>query len=227
MVMKATKASRTAVKHRIVLVDDHPVVRRGLAMLIEAEPDMEVIGEAGEAAEAVSMIDKLAPDLAVIDVSLGGTDGIDLIKQIKARGTETKLLVASMFDESLYAERALHAGANGYVNKNEATEQIVEAIRTVLKGKVFLGPKMTERLLSRVTRGENDLKRSPIETLSDRELEVFRLIGEGLTTREIAAKLHLSTKTIETYRDHIKTKLALKHNTELIRRAVQWVIELG
>ncbi len=225
MEKKATKAQRGSTKYRIVLVDDHPIVRRGLAMLIEDESDMEVIGEAGEAAEAVSMIDKLKPDLAVIDVSLVGTDGIDLIKQIKARGTEAKLLVASMFDETLYAERALHAGANGYINKSEAAEEIVEAIRSVIKGKVWLSSKMTERLLSRVTRGEKDLKRTPIETLSDRELEVFRLIGDGLTTRQIAAKLHLSTKTIETYRDHIKTKLALKHNTELIRRAVQWVLE--
>ncbi|MEX0774342.1 MAG: response regulator transcription factor [Phycisphaeraceae bacterium] len=225
---RALKAERKElVKTRVLLVDDHPIVRKGMAQLIEAEGNLEICGETGDAAEAISMIAKLKPDLAVIDVSLSGNDGIDLIKQIKARGDEVKVLVASMFDETLYAERALHAGAAGYINKNEAATKIVEAIQQVLRGKVYLSDKMTDRLLTRVAHGEEDINRSPINSLSDRELEVFRLIGDGLTTRQIAEKLHLSTKTIETYRDHIKAKLNLKHNTELIRRAVQWTLSQG
>ncbi len=210
---------------KILIVDDHPIVRRGLAELIQSEPQFKVCGEAANAAEAIKLIDQQKPDLAVVDIALDGTDGIELIKQIKAWNDTLKVLVSSMHDESLYAERALYAGARGYINKAEATDRIVEAIHQVLAGKVYLSPTMTERLLHRVAGGDEQLEKSPVDRLSDRELEVFRLIGEGFTTRQIAERLHLSTKTIETYRDHIKTKLNLANNTQLIRQAVQWVLE--
>ncbi len=210
---------------KILIVDDHPIVRHGLAKLINDEPDLEVCGEADSAGDAMTMMESEAPDLLLVDISLGGTNGIELIKRVKASDPEMRVLVSSMHDESLYAERALRAGAMGYLNKGENRETLLGAIRQVLRGKLYLSPRMSERLLHRFVLNDQEPDRPAIESLSDRELEVFQLIGEGLTTRQIASRLHLSPKTIETYREHIKAKLNLENSSELIRAAVQWCLE--
>ena len=210
---------------KILIVDDHPIVRHGLAKLINDEPDLEVCGEADSAGDALTMMESEAPDLLLVDISLGGTNGIELIKRVKASDPEMRVLVSSMHDESLYAERALRAGAMGYLNKGENRETLLGAIRQVLRGKLYLSPRMSERLLHRFVLNDQEPDRPAIESLSDRELEVFQLIGEGLTTRQIASRLHLSPKTIETYREHIKAKLNLENSSELIRAAVQWCLE--
>ena len=191
---------------RILIVDDHPVVRSGLRMLIDDEPDLFVCGEAGDADEAIRVLDAQKPDLVIVDLSLKGSSGLELIKRIKSRESGSKMLVSSMFDESLYAERVLNAGALGYVSKQEAMEKVIEAIRCVLSGRVYLSAAMSDRMLHRLTRDHQVPERSPVETLSDRELEVFEAIGRGRTTGEIAAHLHLSVKTVETHREKIKAK---------------------
>lgn len=210
---------------KILIVDDHPIVRHGLAKLINDEPDLEVCGEADSAGDAMTTMESESPDLLLVDISLGGTNGIELIKRVKASDPEMRVLVSSMHDESLYAERALRAGAMGYLNKGENRETLLGAIRQVLRGKLYLSPRMSERLLHRFVLNDQEPDRPAIESLSDRELEVFQLIGEGLTTRQIASRLHLSPKTIETYREHIKAKLNLENSSELIRAAVQWCLE--
>ncbi|MFW6033040.1 MAG: response regulator transcription factor, partial [Phycisphaeraceae bacterium] len=191
--------SRQTRKIRVIIVDDHPIVRHGLGQLIQTTNDMEVCGEAATASEALQVIREEEPDVAVIDISLEGGNGLELIKQIKAQGSDMKMLVSSMHDEMLYAERSLRAGAMGYINKIEGTERIIEAIRQILSGRIYLSGNMTERVLQRMMRGEAEPTVSPVEYLSDRELEVFEMIGQGLTTRQIAKKLHLSPKTIETH----------------------------
>jgi len=210
---------------RVLLVDDHALVRRGLADLVGDEPDLEVCGEAADAAEALARVAELCPDVVVVDLSLKTGHGLDLIKRLRARDDGPKVLVLSMHDEALFAERALRAGALGYVNKQEAPAKVVEALRQVLAGKVYLSGTMTERLLKRAAGGAETGGRLPSETLSDRELTVFDMIGQGLATREIAERLHLSIKTVETYREHIKAKLGLKNSAELGRHAAQWVLE--
>lgn len=207
---------------RILIVDDHPLVRTGLAQLIGDCPDLEVCGEAGDMAEALSQVDALQPDLAIIDLSLAGGSGLDLIEHIKAREGDMLMLVASMHDETLYAERVLAAGARGYVNKQEAQERIIFAIRRVLGGKVYLSERMTERLLTSMVEA-NGTKRD-IDTLSNRELQVFELIGQGVSTSRIAEQLNLSTKTIETHQAHIKKKLGLDSAHQLTQRAIRWVM---
>jgi DNA-binding NarL/FixJ family response regulator len=209
---------------RVLIVDDHPVVRRGLAELISDEPDLEVCGEASDAPDALRQVETRHPDVVVVDISLQSGNGIELIQQIKERDERIKTLVSSMHDESLFAERALRAGAMGYINKQEPTEKVIDAIREVLSGQVYLSARMANRLLQSVVGGET-LEQDPIGSLSNRELEVFELIGQGLTTKKIAGRLHLSPKTIETHREKIKTKLNLSNSTELSRRAVQWVLE--
>jgi DNA-binding NarL/FixJ family response regulator len=221
------RESARAPAARIVIVDDHPVVRSGLRMLIEDEPDLLVVGEAGDADEAIRVLDAKNPDLMIVDLSLNGSSGLDLIKRIKSRSSESKMLVSSMFDESLYAERVLNAGALGYVSKQEAMEKVIEAIRCVLSGRVYLSAAMSDRMLHRLTRDHQAPERSAVETLSDRELEVFEMIGRGRTTSEIAAQLHLSVKTVETHREKIKAKLGLKSAAELYQHAVRWVLEQG
>ncbi len=208
---------------RILIVEDHPVVRRGLVELINAEPDLHVCGEADDAPAAIQSLGQARPDLVIIDISLKRGNGIDLVKQIKARDGQIKLLVTSVHDESLYAERALRAGAMGYVNKSEPIQTILNAIRQVLRGRIFLSMPMVNRMLQ--SPAPEATQESPIASLSDRELQVFELISRGLTTREIASKLLLSIKTIETHRDHIRMKLKLKNSTELIHHAVQWFLE--
>jgi DNA-binding NarL/FixJ family response regulator len=207
---------------KILIVDDHPLVRTGLAQLIGDCPDLEVCAEAGDMAEALRRIDAVKPDLAIIDLSLSGGSGLDLIERIRARSPEILMLVASMHDETLYAERVLAAGARGYVNKQEAQDRIVHAIRQVLGGKVYLSEKMTERLLSGMFDAGNEKR--DIDSLSNRELQVFELIGQGVSTGKIAAQLNLSTKTIETHQAHIKKKLGLDSAHQLTQRAIRWVM---
>jgi DNA-binding NarL/FixJ family response regulator len=212
---------------KILIVDDHPIVREGLAARIARQADLVVCGEAEDVADALELVKATQPDLVIVDLSLKSGQGIDLIKKIKARAEDTKMLVSSMYDESLYAERALRAGALGYINKQEMSDKILEAIRQVMDGKIYLSPPMTERLLQRAVGSTPQLIQSPIENLSDRELEIFKMIGTGKTTRQIAGELHLSVKTVETHRENIKAKLDIPNSAELSREAVQWVMENG
>lgn len=209
---------------KILLVDDHPIVRRGLRELITREADLSVCGEAGRADEALALVPETNPDLVVVDLTLGDGGGLELIRQIKASHEGVKMLVASMHDETVYAERALRAGALGYINKEEATDHLIGAIRQVLRGKVYLSEDMTERLLTRARAG-GQLDESPMDTLTDRELEVFSLFGEGLTTKQIAERLHRSVKTIDTHRESIKTKLGLETSVEVTHRATLWLLD--
>jgi len=211
---------------RILIVDDHPMVRRGLADMVCGELGLEVCAEASDAGEALEKLSSACPDLIIIDLSLKGGSGLELIKQVKAQSNEVKMLVVSMHDEKLFAERVLHAGAQGYINKEASPAEFIQAIRSVLQGKVYLSPQMTERVLERcVDQDVAELGASPIERLTDRELEVFLLIGKGLTTRQIAKHLSLSVKTIETHRDSIKQKLNVRTGAELNRQAVAWSLE--
>jgi DNA-binding NarL/FixJ family response regulator len=206
---------------RILIVDDHPLVRAGFAQLIGDCPDLEVCGEAADMAEALRLIDNDCPDLAIIDLSLAGGSGLDLIEHIKSRDQDILMLVASMHDETLYAERVLTAGARGYINKQEAQDSIIRAIRQVLSGKVYLSEAMTERLLSGMV-NTREQKRD-IELLSNRELQVFELIGHGTTVRIIARKLEIGPKTVETHRRNIKIKLELNNGMQLNHAAFQWM----
>jgi len=214
-----------AAKSTIFLVDDHPIVRQGLALLINREADLMVCGDAEEAGSALQRIEELKPDLAVVDISLIGPDGLDLLKNIRTRHPSLPVLILSMLDEALYAERALRDGASGYIMKQEATERVLVAIRRILGGEIYLSDRMASRMLHRFVGGNQEgPPRSPIADLTDRELEVFRLIGEGHGTRQIAAELHLSVKTVESYQAHIKDKLSLKNARELVQRAIQWKV---
>jgi DNA-binding NarL/FixJ family response regulator len=213
-------------KARVFIVDDHPIVRQGLSELISHELDLEVCGEAVDADCALGTIDDAKPDVVVLDISLGkGMGGVELIKEIKARHEDVKMIAWSMHDEKLYAERCLSAGALGYISKEAPPEDFLAALRKVLSGKVYLSENMSDRLLSRIAKGTDELQKPSIEALSDRELEVFELIGKGMTTRQIAQNLHLSVKTVETYRENLKVKLNLPNSTELVRHAVQWNLE--
>jgi DNA-binding NarL/FixJ family response regulator len=228
--MMQSNAHQTLEKRvaRVLIVDDHPAVREALTIRLSREPDLEVCGEAADVTAALQVLEATHPDVAVIDISLQGGDGIDLIKRIRVRNDSVRLLVWSMYSESLCAERALRAGALGYINKGQATDQIIVAIRRVLDGKVYLSEAMSERLLHRVVGdGTESIVGSPVETLSDRELEVFRLIGQGMKNQEMASQLHLSTKTVETYRDRIRMKLNLRTSVELGRYALLWILENG
>jgi DNA-binding NarL/FixJ family response regulator len=219
---------KTKKKTWVLIVDDHPAVREALAFRIGRQSDMKVCGEAADMSEALKLIADTEPDVAVVDISLRNGNGIDLIKRIRDRNDRVRILVWSMHSESLYAERALRAGALGYINKDQATDRIVEAIRRVLAGKVWLSEGMTERILQRtIGAGTEEVARSPVDALADRELEVFRLIGQGMKTAEIAKQLHLSVKTVETYRDRIRQKLDLSDGTKLAHYATQWVAENG
>lgn len=209
-------------KARVLLVDDHPIVRQGLAMLINAEPDLMVCGEASTGAEALQLVRTTQPDLVMIDISLEDRSGVELIREIRAMAGELPMLALSMHDESLYAERVLRAGGRGYVMKQEATEKLLTAIRRVLAGEIYLSPRMSTRLLGQLASAAPGGDVSPISRLTDRELEVFTMIGRGLSTREIAEKLFLSVKTVEAHREHIKEKLGLRSSVELVRHAVQF-----
>jgi len=214
-------------KSTVFLVDDHPVVRHGLALVIGQQGDLEVCGEAANASDAIKMVEQNPPDLMIIDISLEDGDGIELIKDIRIRQPKVKMLVSSMHDEELYAERALRAGARGYIGKAAPSEQFINAIRQILKGELYVSEAMSSRLLQRAVGGKTELARSPVESLSDRELTVFGMIGQGMSTRQIAKKLFLSIKTVETYREHIKTKLNLASGTELTHHAMRWQFKNG
>ena len=224
--MAETKShSATRVKKKAVfVVDDHPLLRQGLALMINREPDLSVCGEAEEAQAAMKAIAAKKPDILIADISLNGPDGLDLLKTLRSLYPNLPVLVLSMHDESIYAERALRARANGYIMKQEATEKVLIAVRRILSGDIYLSDRMANKLLHQyITGSAVDLK-SRLSTLSDRELEVFRLIGEARTTRQIAEKLHLSIKTVETYQAHIKDKLSLRSGRELVQHAIQSTI---
>ena len=213
-------------KYRILIVDDHPVVRRGLRELLHDEPDLEMCGEAESSEEALEQLADAAPDVVVVDLTLKSGHGLKLIHDIKDRSPKVKSLVSSMHDEMLFAERVLRAGAMGYINKQASPEKIISAIRQILHGEIYLSSRMANRLLHRVS-GDRLPEKSTVERLTDRELQVFQMIGQGLSTREIAKDLELSRKTIETHREKIKAKLRLRNSTELSRDATRWAMENG
>lgn len=221
--MESAERSRTPEKTRILIVDDHPLVRLGFSQLLSDEADLQVCGEAESVAEALQLVEDLEPDLLVVDISLKGTSGLELIKQLRSRRPHLPMLVCSMHDESLFAERALRAGARGYIGKREAPDDLVTAVRAVHAGKRYLSPRFAARLEA-AGLGARDELPEPVGTLSDRELEVFELIGRGHGTREIAERLGIAVKTVETYRENIKEKLMIGSAPELARRAVAWVL---
>jgi DNA-binding NarL/FixJ family response regulator len=214
--------SQAAAKKRILVVDDHPVVRQGLALLINREPDLVVCGEAEEATSAMHVLASARPDVVIVDISLNGPDGLDLLKNIRTTHPTLPVLILSMHDESIYAERALRAGANGYIMKQEATEKVLVAVRRILTGEIYVSDRIANKMLKHYITGSGTLRNSSIADLSDRELEVFRLIGEGHGTRQIAEELHISIKTVESYQAHIKEKLSLRSARELMQHAIQW-----
>ena len=215
------KSAKTPSKKQILIVDDHPMMREGLRQLIEREPDLEICGEAEDAVMALDLAESQKPDIAVVDITLRSSNGLELIKDLHIRAPKTAVLVLSMHDESLYAERVLRAGGRGYIMKQEGGKKIVDAIRRVLSGSVYVSESVSARILDTFSgRSEN---KSAVETLTDREFEVFQLIAQGLSTSEMAEKLHVSVKTIEVHRVNIKAKLNIATAQELIRFAVRWL----
>lgn len=208
-------------KKRVLVVDDHPIVRQGLALLVNREIDLVVCGEAEEASGAMHVLASAHPDVLIVDISLNGPDGLDLLKMVRLQHPVLPVLILSMHDESIYAERALRAGANGYIMKQEATEKVLVAVRRILNGEIYVSDRVANRILQHYITGSATLHNS-IADLSDRELEVFRLIGDGHGTRQIAEQLHLSIKTVESYQAHIKEKLSLRSARELMQHAIQW-----
>jgi DNA-binding NarL/FixJ family response regulator len=209
-------------KKTVFVVDDHPLLRQGLAMMINREPDLMVCGEAEEASAAIKAIAIKKPDIVIADISLSGPDGLDLLKNLRTMYPELPVLILSMHDESIYAERALRARAHGYIMKQEATEKVLVAVRRILEGEIYLSNRMANKLLQQYMSGQTAETDSRLAALSDRELEVFRMIGEGLGTRQIAETLHLSMKTVESYQAHLKEKLSLRTGRELMQHAIQW-----
>jgi DNA-binding NarL/FixJ family response regulator len=207
--------NQVVTKKRILVVDDHPIVRQGLALLINRELDLVVCG-------AMHVLASAKPDVLLVDISLNGPDGLDLLKNIRTTNPTLPVLILSMHDESIYAERALRAGANGYIMKQEATEKVLVAVRRILNGEIYVSDHIANKMLKHYITGSGTLRNSSIADLSDRELEVFRLIGEGHGTRQIAEELHLSIKTVESYQAHIKEKLSLRSARELMQHAIQW-----
>jgi DNA-binding NarL/FixJ family response regulator len=216
------KRAPSSSRIRVFLVDDHPIVRRGFQLLLGMEPGMMVCGEADSSPAALQKIIALKPDVAIIDLSLKGSGGLELIKQLRAQGLKLKLLVFTMRDEAIYAERALRAGADGYITKEEGTEKAIEAIRLLMQGKRYVSEKVAEKMMDTLV-GGNPGAQGAVQSLSDRELEVLELIGRGLGSREIAEKLHLSIKTVESHREHLKAKLGLTRATELVSYAFRWM----
>jgi DNA-binding NarL/FixJ family response regulator len=212
---------------KILLVEDHPMFREHLGQLINRELGMSVCGEADNIRDAMRLVHETRPDIAIVDITLRGSSGLELIKDIKAQGLEVNVLVLSMHDEELYAERALRAGAKGYITKNEASAEVARAIRCVMNGEVYASKQMTAKLLERKTQKRSSPEINGLETLADRELEVFQMLGRGKSTREIAQTLSLGESTVETYRARIKEKLQLRSAAELYLRAGQWVRDHG
>jgi len=222
MITREAHSSFTARKKRVFVVDDHPIVRQGLTLLINQEADLFVCGEGEEMNSALSAIQASNPDILIVDISLNGPDGLELLKNARITSPRLPVLILSMHDESIYAERALRAGANGYIMKQEATEKVLVAVRRILSGEIYVSDRIANSMLQHYVRGANPAERSSVSELTDRELEVFRLIGEGLGTRQIAETLRLSVKTVESYQAHIKEKLCLRSARELVQHAVQW-----
>jgi DNA-binding NarL/FixJ family response regulator len=208
-----------------VLVDDHPVVREGLEIRLNAEPDLQVVGLAADTHQAMELIESSNPDLVITDLSLGGKPGLELVKDLEKSHPNLPVLVLSIHDETLWAERVLRAGAEGYIMKSQATQKVVDAVRQVLGGGLWISDKMNAILLQKMARARQPSTNSPLETLTDREIEVYQMIGQGMAVRQIAAKLHLSVKTVEVHREHIKQKLGLRTGMELVRHAVMHVLE--
>jgi DNA-binding NarL/FixJ family response regulator len=209
-------------RRRILVVDDHPITRHGLTQLISHEPDLVVCGEADSASRALAAIESLKPDLVLADISMPGKSGLALIKDMQALHRDVPVLVMSMHDETIFAERVLRAGGRGYIMKSEGGLELLKAVRQVLQGKVYLSEKMSDQILDVFTRRRPPSSHSELGLLTDREFEVFELIGQGLTTREISQRLHLSPKTVDTHRLHIKEKLQLRNVPELMKYAVRW-----
>jgi DNA-binding NarL/FixJ family response regulator len=224
MIANHTHNNSVTKKRTVFLVDDHPIVRQGLTLLINQEPDLTVCGQAEEMHLALQAIQSFHPDIMIVDISLNGPDGLELLKNIRAKHSGMPVLILSMHDESIYAERALRAGANGYIMKQEATEKVLVALRRILAGEIYVSDRVGNHMLQHYIRGASPLPQSSVAELTDRELEVFRLIGEGHGTRQIAEELHLSVKTVESYQAHIKDKLSLRSARELVQHAIQWTV---
>ena len=221
--MAAERKLSVKSKRTVFVIDDHPIVREGLTQLINREPDLTVCGTAEDIYEALKAMQTLKPDIALADISLKGADGIELIKNLKIRMPALPVLVLSIHDESIYAPRALRAGARGFIMKQEATESVLLALRRVLSGEIYLSKRMANKMLQQFVGAPGTAQKFSIDRLSDRELEVFRLIGQGHGTRRIAEELRLSVKTVESYREHIKEKMTLSDASELVQHAIQWL----
>lgn len=213
-------------KKKVLIVDDHPMMRQGLAQLIGHEPGLAVSSEAGTAAQALNSVAGRKPDLVLVDISLPDKSGLELIKNIQALHPDLPILVVSMHDETIYAERVLRAGARGYIMKQEGGKKLLEGIRQVLEGQIFVSDRISSKLLETLS-GRKRSGSSPVETLSDREFEVFQLIGQGRSSREVAQQLHLSVKTVEVHRANIRNKMLLKSGAELVRFAIRWMEAQG
>ena len=223
-----SQANEQANKRKVLIVDDHPMICEGIAMLVEHEPDLTVVGKVASAAAALKAIEKLQPDVVVVDITLQDSSGMELIKDMRIRWPDLPALVFSMHSESFFAARVLHAGARAYVSKKEPPAKVIEAIRNVLQGGLYVSEEMTSAIVQKFVMGQSSNDRSRISGLTDREFQVFQMIGDGLQTREIAEKLHLSIKTVETHRERIKKKLNLDSATKLAKYAIQWAhIEKG
>ena len=216
-------AASKPTRPRIMVVDDHPIMREGLTRVIEESGDLVVCAQAESIQRALELVETTQPDLIIVDIALGGQNGLELIKDVRARHPKLPMLVHSMHEEQIYAQRSLRAGARGYLMKQEPAPKLVQAVRQVLGGEVYLSETMTRQMLHRMAGGGSGEDVSPVERLSDRELEVFELLGQGQKTKEIAEQLHLSVKTVQTYCEHLKEKLLLRDGTGLVRFAVQWV----
>jgi DNA-binding NarL/FixJ family response regulator len=221
--MASRRLANATAKKALFILDDHPMMREGLAQLINSEADLAVCGEAGTGQEALSLVGRLKPDLVLVDISLPDRNGLEVIKDLLALNPTAQVLVISMHDEILYAERVLRAGARGYIMKQEGGKKLMDAIRRVLSGQIYVSDKISSNILEAVSGRRPDATRTPMENLSDREFEVLQLLGEGKGTRDIALQLHLSGKTVEAHRANIKRKLNLKTASELVRYAVRWV----
>jgi DNA-binding NarL/FixJ family response regulator len=219
---KGRTIGTTQKRARILLVDDHPLVRERLGEIINREPDLIISGEAEDRQEAIDAILAKPPDLVIVDLTLKNSDGLELIKDIRARWPRMRMLVVSMHDESLYAERVIRAGAMGYITKQEATRRILLAVRRVLSGSIYLNEKISNRILTRLTNHADPVTATPAELLADREFQVFELTGRGLNTHDIAGRLNVAVKTVETYRARIKEKLQIKDASELLQFAITW-----
>ena len=222
MELKKKQDKTNEKKTQVLIVDDHPVIRNGLATIINHEQDMNVCGEAEDAHQALKAVTELKPDIVIADISLKNSDGLELTKNIKARYPRLPVVIFSVHDEFIYAERALLAGAKAYLMKDSLSENIIKAVRAVLKGEIFVSDTISNKFLRHIARDKAGTAKTPIENLSDRELEIFRLIGEGYKASQIAKQLHLSIKTIETYRTRIKEKLDIDNASELLKYSIRW-----